>query len=108
VPGPMHSIHVRDLDRLRTVLEDPELYHAYRGLAGFDVVDAELLMYPHPDGCTIDGRGGRWWVFLRLRGEQGEVYDAALWKLLRIPVVRRAAGDAVAVRGERGREAEAL
>ena len=96
----MSLIRVRDLDELRRVLEDPSMFDVYRSIAGFEPVSAVVEMRPHPDGCAVDGRDGRWWIYVRVVGEEGAVYDIALWKILRFPEARERLGNVVEIGSE--------
>jgi len=80
----MGDIYIKDFKGLRAVLEDTSaMYVVYRQLTGFRrIASAELMMYRHPEGAW-DEKGNRWWVYVRIRSDTGDVYDAALWKVVR-------------------------
>ena len=83
----MKSLHVKNLEKLKEILESPEMYALYGNFVPGKVVGARVNMYEHPDGVTIEKRPGRWWLYVtveyRVRPEQEEpyTYDIALWKL---------------------------
>ena len=82
----MRSITIKSLPELKKILEDPKWFDIYRHFLGARVIRAEVKMYEHSDGARVEGRDGRWWVYVRVYGrpdEGGMVYDIALWKLLR-------------------------
>lgn len=75
---------VRDLHKLKEVLEDVNLMKSvYSRFLGGKVVSARLNMYEHPDGVEVEGVPGRYWVYVTLENGSGDVYDVALWKVLR-------------------------
>ena len=82
---------VFDLEKLKEVLENPEMYKYYRRFVPGDVIDAYVDKYPHPDGFILKGSDRRWWIYVRTKYVVGGVvaeYDISLVKLLMIDEVR--------------------
>jgi len=86
----MMRIRVKDLDKLKQILEERDNYEIYSWYLGADVLRAEVQMYEHDGGATIEGLPGRWWLYVRAYGRNPELfYDIALWKLRNTAVFRR-------------------
>jgi len=49
-----------------------------------DVASANVGFYSHPDGVEIKGMPGKYWLYVRLTSANGEEYDVALWKILKV------------------------
>lgn len=99
----MSGYTIKNLDRLRELLENcgnRALAKVYTSLVGSKPVSARLGMYEHPGGCSVIGKPGRWWVYVRIVGSNGVVYDAALWKLMRFKEVQSLLRDAVSTADE--------
>jgi len=89
-PSFMTRIHVKDLEKLKEILEDKNNYEIYSWYLGADVLRAEVQMYEHDGGVTIENKPGRWWLYVRAYGKKPELfYDIALWKLRNTSVFRR-------------------
>lgn len=83
----MENIHVKRLDGLREILENPDMYPIYEHFVPGKVVNARVDMYEHPNGLTIEGKPGRWWLYVSVESMLSKelvepiTYDIALWKL---------------------------
>jgi len=89
-PTFMMRIHVKDFKKLKEILEDMDNYEIYSWYLGTDVVRAEVQMYEHDGGVTIENMPGRWWLYVRAYGRRPDLfYDIALWKLRNTPLFRR-------------------
>jgi len=83
----MENIHVKDFNKLKEILEDRKYYGIYGFYIG-KVKKAEVNLYEHPNGATVHGRDGRWWIYVRAYGDKPNVYyDIALWKLRNTPIM---------------------
>jgi len=105
-PTFMMRIHVKDLEKLKHILEDRSNYEIYSWYLGSDVVHAEVKMYEHDGGVTIEDMPGRWWLYVRAYGKKPELfYDIALWKLRNTPVFRKLLSEeAIEVKREESEE----
>lgn len=99
----MSRFIIEDLDKLKQVLENhrnPVLEKIYSSYVGSKPTSARVEMYEHQDGCTVLGKPGRWWVYVRVKGKGGIVYDIALWKLMRFREVQELLRGVVSVKDE--------
>jgi len=77
----MRQLKITNYDKLKELLESREMYKHYRKFVSGDVKSANVMEYPHNGGAEIEGRNGKWWVFVRVLYGDNDVYDVALWKL---------------------------
>lgn len=77
----MKRIKINDYDKLKEYLESSKMYEKYKKLMQTEINDVKVMDYNHYGGVTIEGREGRWWVYIRLWYDGGITYDLALWKL---------------------------
>lgn len=91
----MRGIIVRDYDRLKEILENPEIYGYYSlFVGGARVIEAKVWHYKHQDGAYIKDVGRRW-IAVRVKyvfhddQESAYEYDIALWKLKRTELWKR-------------------
>ena len=91
----MENFYIRDLAKLKRILEDPRVWEHYKMFTGGRVVGARVEMYEHPNGAKIHGKLGRWWVYVHTEYVLSDdmkkpfEYDIALWKLRATPLLAR-------------------
>ena len=91
----MRNFYIKDLEKLRKILEDPREWKHYLWFTGGrKILDATVKMYEHPDGAKIAGKHGRWWVYVNVKyafsdEQEPYEYDIALWKLRSTPLLRK-------------------
>lgn len=82
---------VFDLNTLKLILENPEMYKYYRRFVPGEVIDAYVKKYPHPEGYRVYGSDERWWIYVKTKYVVGDTvaeYDISLRKLMMIDEVR--------------------
>jgi len=77
----MRYLRITDYEKLKEILESPDMYDEYRRFVPSEVYKAKVMEYKHDGGVEIRGWSGRWWVYVRVWYGKGYEYDIALWKL---------------------------